>query len=153
MATFRKTIPSDVPELADNLRKADIQELLASSGLPPLEALTLSVSISEEANTIVMDDGRVAGIFGIARLNDTIGCPWLMGTDLIKDIKKQFMVGSYKWVKEKNEQYQVLTNYVHAENEVAIQWLKALGFKFPRLVEEYGVGKEPFYEFVRIQDV
>lgn len=150
MASFRKSVFSDVKYLADNLRDADEKELKASSGLEPLEALSLSFKISHECNTIVTDDGTVVGIFGLARINDTMGCPWLMGTDLIKDIRSEFLRGSKDWIIEKNKEYQVLTNFVHAENTTAIRWLKYLGFSFPRLVEEYGVGKEPFYEFVRI---
>jgi hypothetical protein len=150
MASFRKSVFSDVEYLADNLRDADEKELKASSGLEPLEALSLSFQISHECNTIVTDEGTVVGIFGLARINDTMGCPWLMGTDLIKDIRSEFLRGSKDWIIEKNKEYQVLTNFVHAENTTAIRWLKYLGFSFPRLVEEYGVGKEPFYEFVRI---
>ena len=150
MASFRKTFKEDIAELASNLREADRKELIASSGLEPLDALTLSVDISEECNTIVTDDNKVAGIFGVARINETTGCPWLMGTNLIKEIRSEFLRGSMDWIIEKNNEYQVLTNFVHAENTTAIRWLKYLGFSFPRLVEEYGVGKEPFYEFVRI---
>jgi hypothetical protein len=30
--------------------------------------------------------------------------------------------------------------------------LKSLGFQFINLIKEYGVGKEPFYQFVRIKE-
>lgn len=154
MATFRQTKPEDIKPLAENLRKADIEELAASTGLTPEVALRLSVSVSEEANTIVLEDGTVVGIFGLSHMSDTVGCPWLVGTDLLPTIRTAFLRGSKAWIEEKNEEYPVLTNYVHAKNETAIQWLRFLGFNFINLIEEHGVGKEPFYEFVRIkQDV
>ena len=41
-------------------------------------------------------------------------------------------------------------NYVDARNITSIKWLKHLGFVLIKRVEEFGVGKKPFYEFVRI---
>lgn len=150
-ASFRHTVPEDLPVLAKNLRKADIEELKASTGLTVDVALRESVAASQEVNTIVLD-GEPVGIFGVARLRDIVGCPWLVGTDKITTIGLPFLRGSAEWVKEQNDNFPVLVNYVHANNEAAIQWLRFLGFKFIRLIEHYGVGKEPFYEFVRIQD-
>ena len=151
MAFYRKTEPADVLYLARNLRKADLKELRASTGLPPLEALSKSVALSEEALTIITETGEIAGIFGLARINKTVGCPWLMGTDAIPSISRQFLRVSKDWVEEKNKQYPILTNFVHAHNKVAVQWLRFLGFSFIRLDAEHGSAKEPFYEFVRIK--
>jgi len=151
IGTYRPTVSEDIVILTDNLRTADLKELRASQPLPPLEALTLSVEVSDEANTIITGDGKIAGIFGVATVNEMIGAPWLMGTDLIPSIQKSFLKGSYKWVIDKNEHYPILMNYVHKDNKLAIQWLRFLGFNFTQLIEEYGVGKEPFYEFVRIK--
>jgi len=150
-ASFRHTKPEDIPVLAENLRKADIEELAASTGLEPEVALRMSVEVSEEANTIVLDDGTVVGIFGISHISEHVGCPWLVGSDLISDIRTPFLRGSKAWIEEKQSEYPILTNFVHTKNETAIQWLRFLGFQFIRLIEKHGVGKEPFYEFVRIQ--
>jgi hypothetical protein len=153
MASYRSSVLDDIPFLANNLRKADEVELKASCGMQPLEALRVSFGVSKECNTILTSDVKIAGIFGISELNSTIGCPWLMGTDDLPTIGYQFLRESKRWVEAKNEEYPILTNYVHVDNEVAINWLRFLGFKFINLVEEYGVGRKPFYEFVRIKDV
>ena len=42
-------------------------------------------------------------------------------------------------------------NYVDERNTTSIRWLKHLGFVLIKRIEDYGVGKKPFYEFVRIQ--
>ena len=55
-----------------------------------------------------------------------------------------------KWVDSLLKTYEVLYNYVYAENTSAIKWLKALGFTFINLHPEYGHLNKPFYEFVRI---
>lgn len=151
-ASFRQTLPEDIKPLAENLRKADIEELDAETGLDPETALRLSVELSEEVNSIVLEDGTVVGIFGISHMSDSVGCPWLVGTDVLPTIRTAFLRGSLQWIKEKNEEYPILTNFVHAENEIAIQWLRFLGFKFIRLDKKHGVKKQPFYEFVRIKE-
>jgi hypothetical protein len=151
-ASFRRTKPEDIKPLAENLRKADIEELAASTGLSPEVALRLSILSSKEANTIVLEDGTVVGVFGVSKISDIVGCPWLVGTDLLPTIRTAFLRGSTKWIREKNDEFPVLTNFVHANNETAIQWLRFLGFNFIQRIEEHGVGKEPFYEFVRIQE-
>lgn len=47
----------------------------------------------------------------------------------------------------------ILFNCVDQRNEVHINWLRWLGFKFVRIIPEYGIQKLPFIEFVRIRNV
>ena len=84
--------------------------------------------------------------------NDIFGSPWLLGSDKLPETKKVMLPVSARWVEEMNTSHPLLLNYVHAENTVSIKWLKSLGFQFINLVKEYGVGKEPFYQFVRIKE-
>ena len=65
-------------------------------------------------------------------------------------LKKELLTRPIKWLEEKNKEYPLLVNYVDARNKVAIRWLRFLGFTFIRKIEKYGVGRKPFYEFVRI---
>ena len=41
--------------------------------------------------------------------------------------------------------------FVDERNTTSIRWLTHLGFVLIKRIEDYGVGKKPFYEFVRIQ--
>lgn len=136
-----------------DMREQDAKEVLASSGLEPLRALQESFRVSKECYTIVHEDGSIVGMFGVSNVGGHFGCPWLLGTDKLVETRRVMLPVAAKWVEEKVNEHAVLLNYVHADNKVSIKWLKSLGFKFTKLIEQYGVGKEPFYQFVRIKDV
>ena len=133
------------------MRSQDAREVLYSSGVGPLDALRASFEASEECNTIVHADGSLVGMFGVAD-SGIFASPWLLGTDKLIDTRAEFIPQAKEWVKKMNSVYPLLLNYVHTENTVSKRWLKSLGFKFIKLEEEYGVGKQPFYQFVRIPD-
>lgn len=152
MAYYRPATIADCIKLAPNLREADKKELLLSSGEEPLEALILSLQVSEECNAIMNDEEEIVGLFGVATVDEDLGSPWLLGADGIKQIATEFIQGSHSWIEEVQARYKILFNYVHEENEVAIKWLKKLGFNFIQKIEDYGVGQAPFYEFLRIQE-
>ena len=148
---YRPSVFQDCRELAPFLREQDANEVMASNGLSPLRALQASFEGSYECNTIIHEDGSVVGMFGLGD-NGIFGCPWLLGSDKLPETKKVMLPVSAKWVEEMNARHPLLLNYVHAENKVSMKWLKSLGFQFINLVKEYGVGKEPFYQFVRIKE-
>jgi len=148
MAHYRPSVREDCELLAPFLREQDKHEIAASHGLEPLAALQLSFMVCEECNSIIHDDS-VIGMFGVSDGGE-YGVPWLLGSDRLLEIKKEFIPQADAWVKEVNQRYPLLLNYVHAGNTVSKRWLKSLGFVFLKRIEEYGVGKEPFYEFVRI---
>jgi hypothetical protein len=151
---YRPTTLDDVYDLAPRLRQSDVDEIKASSGLLPEPALYFSFKNGAETNTIIASDGEIIGMFGVVSTHDPlIGVPWMLCTDRLPEIRKEFLPQSLDWVKETNKQYPILFNYVDKRNTKAIRWLRYLGFKFPQLVHEFGVGKKPFYEFVRIQNV
>jgi hypothetical protein len=132
------------------MRSQDAREVMASHGKEPLEALLESFRVSSECFTIIHEDGEIVGMYGIADCN-IFASPWLLGTDKLPETKRVMLPVSAKWVEEKNNQYPLLLNYVHVDNTVSMRWLKTLGFKFIKLDKEHGVGREPFYQFVRIK--
>jgi hypothetical protein len=151
---YRPSVKEDVYELAPKLRKQDVKEVEASSGYMPEEALLVSFNSEGESNTIIAPDGEVIGMFGVsATLDPHIGVPWLLASPRLPEVSKEFIPQSLEWVKQKNEEYSLLHNAVDVRNTVAIRWLRYLGFTFIQRIEEYGVGKKPFYHFVRIRDV
>ena len=134
MATYRSSIKEDCYVLAPLMREQDTAEIMFSHGVEPLEAL-LTCLESDECNTII-HQGQPVGMFGIHPVDE---------------IARDVMKVSSQWVKDKNEEYPILVNYVHVGNEVSKLWLRRLGFTFIQLIEDYGVGKQPFYEFTRIK--
>lgn len=153
MAYYRASTVEDCYELAPKLREADAREVMASGGFTPLDALVESFKLSEETNSIIHND-EVIGMFGCGSCEHTGGgVPWMLASDKITDISRQFLRESRKWIEKVQDEYPLLYNYVSAENEIAITWLSFLGFKFIREVEDYMGGGLTFIEFVRIKNV
>ena len=148
MAHYRAAIKKDVAELSAKMRKADAEEVMASSGLTPFEALTKGFEMSKGLSIIHKDE--LIGMFGVAKIGEDIGSPWMLGSDKIPQIKKDLLTQALEWVIKTNKEYPLLVNYVDVRNKVAIRWLKFLGFNFVRKIPHHGVGRVPFYEFVRI---
>lgn len=147
---YRPYKEEDIEIIASNMCEADATEIMLSDGMTPLEALRHSCKMSKETFTIVAPNGELLGMFGLSYIDDYVGSPWMLTTGKLSIIGTQFLRESRRWVTKANNQRSLLLNYVHVENTNAINWLKFLGFKFIREVT-YGVGKAPFYEFVRIK--
>lgn len=146
---YRPSTAGDAETLAPKLRKQDVEEVWASHGITPIAALVTSQNNSSESHTIIASDGEVIGMFGVVD-DGAVGVPWLLTSDRLPEVAREFLPQSREWVERINQDYLVLTNYVDVRNKVAQRWLKWLGFKFVRVVEEYGYEKKPFYEVVRI---
>lgn len=146
---YRPATEQDAYEMAPNMRSQDAEEVMASHGWTPLEALVNSYNGSQECNSIIHEDGDVVGMFGVSD-QGAFAMPWLLGANKMLDTKIEFVPQAIEWVDRMSVQYPLLFNFVHKENKVAIRWLKSLGFEFIKEIEDYGVGKEPFIQFVRI---
>ena len=133
--------------IADHMREADVEEVWASAQLQPLEALRLSVMVSEQALTGTAD-GEPICIFGCGRksLLDTTGIPWLLGTDKIDRHAKGFMQRNKTIIKEWMERYELLENWVDSRNTKSVAWLRWLGFEIQE-ASPYGAFGLPFHHF------
>lgn len=150
MLYYRPSTSEDAYELAPNLRPEDVKEVFLSSSLAPLEALIQSFEVSDECNTITHPDGSLLGMFGYAT-NDFFTIPWMLAGPRLHEIRRVFVPQAKDWVNTVSDKHPLLLNFVHAENKPAIGWLKSLGFSMIKLVPEYGTGKAPFYQFVRVK--
>lgn len=151
---YRPTVLDDIHELAPRMRKSDVEEIAASSGVVPEQALFLSFLAGAETHSIIAPDGEIIGMFGVVPTQDPmVGVPWMLASDRLPEIRKHFLPQSLEWVEKVNKQFPILTNYVDKRNTKAIRWLRYLGFQFPQLIEDFGVEKKPFYEFVRTNHV
>jgi len=141
----------DVDLLAPRLREIDRREVWAMSRHLPDEALRRSLEISMAAWVAVIE-GRVGMMWGVGILGGLlgfVGCPWMLAADIIErpDVAREFIRQSRPYARELEGGFNRLENWVHVENEVAIRWLKWLGFTFA--AEPTIVNGEAFYHFWR----
>lgn len=146
--TILKTIHSDILELSETMRKADIEEVWAAAKRDPLTALEFSWKMSPETYT-ARANGKVMCIYGVAHptLLSSQGVPWMLGSDILPYHAKEFLRGSKEYIKYISEKYKVLANVVDQRNTDAIRWLKWAGFDVQDPVE-FGPFKMPFRPFI-----
>lgn len=121
--------PAHVDEIAARMRRADADEVMASGGYSPGEALRLSLAKSAIAKTALFD-GRPEVMFGVGDINilTQTGAPWLLATDAVHDNWPGFLRSSLQWREKLIRRYQVLANIVDERNLASIRWLRWLGF-------------------------
>ena len=152
VALVRLATVNDCNLLGPRLRDADKYELKVSCGFGPVTALTKSLESSDAAYVAVDGEGEPILMFGVVNaLEDFIGVPWMLGSKGIYKHTRQLKAECKQWLGVVHQDYDLLFNYVHAENPKAIRWLQWMGFTMVRLVPEYGVGKQPFYEFIKVK--
>lgn len=133
--------------IAANMRTDDVNEIWAQSMAKPLYSLQYAVRVSKLSWTIMIDDEPVA-LFGVgaASMINSIGSPWLLGTDKILTIKKPFLKGCPLYLKKMLNSFDTLQNVIDVRNKVSIRWLKWLGFDILE-PQPYGPFKMPFHVF------
>lgn len=139
-------------QLAPKLRYADRLEIMASSGMEPLEALVESVLVSDEdmcwAATL---NGLPVAMFGANKLIDddnTVGGIWLLASDQIGLNKMDFMRKCKQHLAIMHERYEYLTNFIDARNLNTMRWLPRLGFRPCQRIDHYGVNGAAFIQYV-----
>ncbi len=144
---------ADVAELAANMRPSDAEEVLASGGFTPLEAVEVSVRGSSHAATLLID-GRVACIFGVAPLTGgepetalgrpLVGSVWLLSTGVVDAYPKVFLSLSKRVLPQLLDIYPCLFQAVDARYTRALQWLERIGFEIQDPLP-YGHAGLPFH--------
>lgn len=140
-----------LPEHADQLvlRQADRIEVAATTVLPPVEALRQSIAHSPRYCKAGFADGELACIFGVGSgLLSTSGCPWLLGSDLIARHPAAFIRRCGPYLDAMTQGFGYLENWVHADNRIAIRWLRWLGFTLDPAAP-WGIKGEPFHHFFK----
>ncbi len=138
--------PFHVGTLAQRMREIDVLEC-AITGLTPKEALRKGLLGSAIVWTALVD-GRPEAMFG-AVPTSTIegkGRPWLLMTDDALRHRKALVRLGWRYTQALHRHFDILENYVHAENDVAIRWLARLGYAVGA-VDVYG--GYPVRPFVR----
>jgi len=130
MSTSVEFAPADqqsLEHIAQNMRQADIEEILASSYMDPLTSLMWSKAISDYCS-IMKINGTPIAVFGLVRDNALCGdgSPWLLGTNEIDRHPKSYLKASKQIVAEMLKVCPKLSNYVHAKNEASVRYLRKL---------------------------
>lgn len=142
---IKPTVREDCILLAQKLRKADREEISHASGLEPQHALLYSLAVSQYCYTVWLED-EIVLIFGCGGVDGEWGVPWMMASDRLLDIKREFVKECRKIVHAMVERYHSLENYVWAGNKIHIYWLQWLGFTIEK-PEPFGIDGEPFHRF------
>ncbi len=145
---IRKPTERDIRILVENLRDADKDEMKAYFNDNYHWMIKMSIKHSSDAWTVVVN-GKLLFICGVgmSSLLGNVGCPWLLGTNFIKQYPIEFYKQSKNILNEIKSEYDVLINHVYAKNENAIRFLKKLGFDL-KAPESYGNNNELFHPFV-----
>ncbi len=149
MGHLRKASLQDLRYVADNMREVDRLEALYQTGQEPQQALQFTYMCSKVNMAIADDNDQPIGLCGVVHG----GVIWMVGTDKLFENKKykiQLIRKGREWVESLLKSYDILYNFVYAENDSAIKWLRSLGFTFINYHEKYGIQGKPFYEFLRI---
>lgn len=138
-----------VEALAPRLRKGDLAEIAASSGMDPEYALLLGMGLSDPAYTWLYK-GKPLAMFGVAPdpARPGVGIPWLLAAKGAERHKSYFVRQSRKYMAEMLERYAVLENWVDARNTASIQWLSWVGFALAEVDPFHGVQRLPFIRFI-----
>jgi len=150
MPSIRPATAEDAEFLAPRLRQADKAELLAGSGTSPLDALMEGLRLSAPALVGVDDDDVPILMFGVAPIDDTLGCVWMLSSDDIYKHKFTFLKRSKRVLDDFNKKWPVLFNVCDERNVDHIEWMRRLGYTFIARHPNYGQAGIPFIEFVRV---
>ena len=139
----------DFEILARNIRDMDRLEVESVLGLTVEEAFPQlhAESLRTRAG---YHDGALVAVWGITAptVISRTGTPWLLATKHLEAspaARREVLRGSRREFDKLVEGYEMLWNYVHAENRVAIRWLRWLGFTFPDV--RLTIGGQPFLYF------
>lgn len=142
----RETVIDDIATMLGHLRYEDHKDCWYAGKMTADDALVMSYRKSAVCYTIVMN-GTPAACFGAAPLTmlDIKGVPWLLGTDAIRKIGLTGARLSRQYIKVLLDRFEVLENWVDANNEVSLRWLKFCGFHIQPEPEPYGWALHPFH--------
>lgn len=144
--TLHPPTPYDLAYISRNMRAPDRAECIASGADP--ETIIFSSSAMSTHLLCASVGGEPACVFGLVPLSilSGIGCPWLLGTDLVYANGRALIRGTRAYIPEMLRAYPCVMNHVHARNEVAVRWLHHMGFTL-QPAKEHGPYGELFHLF------
>ena len=122
-----------IDDMADNMHQVDIAEINAvmlPSMRDPREVLADAIASADFAVGGFDAFGRMVMVFGVTpvSLTSDIGRPWLLRHRDAPRFRRAYVADSSRYIALMAERYRLLENYVSAENNESIRWLKRNGF-------------------------
>lgn len=142
---FRPPTESDLDAIAANMRKLDRKECEVIAGLSPRAALAQCVEGA--ANPVVAEiEGRPVCVFGVSEASflGQDGYPWMLCAEGIERHARVLLTVTPRFLGEMMDEFEHLSNVVHADNRSAIRFLRWCGFSFG---EAFDVKGETFLKF------
>lgn len=134
----RPSVIEDIGAIAASMRPADQREVRLLSGQGPLDALTQSFVHSSVTRTLSYKDQPLI-MYGTAEFQPGVGIVWGLGSEALDDHVVGFLRMSRPEVDILQGSYRTLFNYVHADNELHLKWVKFVGFTlFDPMTHESG---------------
>lgn len=138
--------PQHVGPIAARMRIIDRKECFAL-GHSPKDALRWGLLGSSVVWTAKVD-GRPEAMFGAVPISilEGRGRPWMLMTEDALRHRRALLRLGVVYTDAIHRHFQVLENYVHADNEAAIRWLARLGYAIGAVDVIRG---EPMHRFLR----
>lgn len=143
-------IPASLDNAAvveSNLRPADFEEFVMSTGRNPKGLFRLGVTTAQQSYCGTVD-GVPACIYGVTLDHDGVASPWFMGTPLIEGmaVAKAMLVYGRMLFRDWYDEFGPLRHYAYAKNELHIRYIEALGCEIKPSAPR-GPFNAPFREF------
>ena len=147
MKVYRPATFEDGVYVANNLKQEDKNEV-EGFGMSPF-FIPFSLQMSEHSTVFTDYKGNIAGVAGIVRESETVGCIWMLCTPAVLDMPIAFFRQSKQWLNEVQGDYKMLWNLADVRNHHHHQLLRFLGFKAIR-TQPVGPNSLPYYEIVKL---
>lgn len=149
---MRPATASDIAHVVPRLRPADLSEIRAAVGLPASVAVPLCAESSDRLWALVAPDGEPCALLGTQPVfgQTSYGWVWMVATPVLEKHASVFLRRCRAALPEVYGPFTVLTNFADLRNSKHIKWLAFMGFKFIRVIPEFGSGGTPFVEFAGI---
>jgi hypothetical protein len=148
---YRPLTDADALLLADRLRPMDrLEQRCMEPDRTPRESLLNLAQRSRRARAAYVG-GELVCAYGVLPRSQlsSVGNPWFLATDTVdtsRAVRRQMARRSMDQACWVAEGFNTLWNVIHADNRVAIRWLKHLGFSFPG--QTITLGGETFRLFI-----
>ena len=140
-AIFRDAEYGDGYALAPNLREADKNEMKAATGQVGPSSLEAGIKDSEHCWVMEVGD-EPAALYGYRESESNSAYIWLMGSDVIQDVRWQFLRESKNVIKRLLKTYDSLWSLADVRNTKHQEWYEWLGFKVNGQVKAGPYGNE-----------
>lgn len=137
--------------LSEDLRQSDLDEITATSALPPAEALVASCLVST-LGWVMRRNGVPICAFGCAPTGvPGAGHVWMLGSPKMDQSAVTILRLTRPYLDQMHRIFPFLWNYIDARNDRSMRWLEWAGFRLLEAHPEHGREKRLFFTFARYQ--